>query len=163
MEPENKKNAGELTQITFKLTSDDRQTIQETADSLELNVSEYCRLKCLADENAVIEQQNQIMRLEKEVKHLKVKLAYYKDSERTPNDILIKLTSDQRNILEKLYADYCYPREVSIGENIIQALVCYTIFEPIFPDHKNKGFTIEQIYDAFDPYPEDESEEEQED
>lgn len=156
METENKKNAGELTQITFKLTADDRQTIQETADSLELNVSEYCRIKCLVDENVVIVQQNQIMQLEKEVKQLKVKLAYYKNSERNPNHIVLELSKVQKNIIDDLFNDFTNKNE-RLSSNIIDALIHITT-EDIHRKNLfySKKITVEEIEKAFYPTEEDE-------
>src|SRR3990172_8229920 len=103
METESKNNSGDTSQITFKLTIGERQHSIETAEFLGINVSEYCRAKCLSEENTVIEERNKVAQLEKEIKSLKVKLTYYKNSERDSNSVLLKFNAKQKEIIEKLY------------------------------------------------------------
>lgn len=163
MEPENKKNTGESTQITFKLVNDERQRIEEDAAKFSVSISEYCRIKCLLDEDETFSAKTKIIELEKLVMTLRVKLSYFKATERNPNDIVLKLTSAQRKILENLFSDYYTDfilGKLTIGENIIKALICFTTFKPIFDMFIQKGITIEEIQDAFAD-PEEEKEEEE--
>ncbi len=154
METEYKKNTSETTQITFKLANDERQRIEDDAAKLGISISEYCRIKCLLDENETFITKTKLAELEKLVTTLRVKLGYFKENERNPNDIILKLTSEQREIIEQLYSDY-YSDGVIIGENIIKALITFTTFEPIFlTSFSFKGLTITEIEDAF--YPEEE-------
>ena len=154
MESENKKNTGESAQITFKLTNDERQRIEENAVKFSVSISEYCRIKCLLDEEETFTAKTKIIELEKLITNLRVKLSYFKATERNPNDIVLKLTSEQRKILEHLYSDYYTDfilGKLTIGENIIKALICFTTFKPIFDMFILKEITIKEIRDAFDP------------
>ncbi|MBL0047505.1 MAG: hypothetical protein IPP32_05330 [Bacteroidetes bacterium] len=125
MEAEIKNNTSETTQITFKLTQDERQTIEESAGDLDLNISEYCRLKSLMDENTVLTQKRKISDLEKEVKLMKVKLDFYKNSERTPeHHIVLDVTKEERETFEKMFGDFM-TGENDLSFNLIEALICF--------------------------------------
>lgn len=149
METENKKNTNENTQINFKLAVKERQQIEVEAAKLGISLSEYCRIKCLLDERDTFIARNKVIELETVVNTLRVKLNYFKENERDPNDIVLKLTPEQREIIEKLYSEY-YSRAVHIGENIIKALITFSTFEPIYLTHfNNKGLTVMEIEEAF--------------
>lgn len=149
METENKKNQSESTQITFKLATKERQQIEGEAAKLGISISEYCRIKCLLDENDTFIARNKVTELETLVNTLRVKLNYFKVNERDPNDIVLKLTPEQRGIIEKLYSEY-YSIAVHIGDNIIKALITFSTFEPIYLTHfHNKGLTVMEIEEAF--------------
>lgn len=125
METENKNNVSETTQITFKLSQDERQTIEESSKSLELNISEYCRLKCLMNENTVLEQRVKLNEYEKQIKSLKVNLDFYKNSVRTPDHhIVLNVTEEERETIEKMFGDFMN-EEIDLGFNIIEALICF--------------------------------------
>lgn len=158
METENKKNTVENAQITFKLANDERQHIEEDAAKFGVSISEYCRIKCLLDENEAFTAKTKVAELEKLVITLRVKLSYYKENERDPNNIVLKLTSKQREMFEKLFSDF-YSDTIAIEQNIIEAIVFFTTFEIIFRDNfKHKGITKAEIQETF--YPEYEEEEE---
>lgn len=105
MKEQQENNPSNVGQITFKLSSEERQTIDEMVALSGLNLSEYCRIKCLMDEDTLISQRKRIAELEKEVKISKVKLSCFKNSEVGAYDILLKLTEEQRNLLERLYGE----------------------------------------------------------
>lgn len=124
METEIKNNTSEIAQITFKLSQEERQTIEEAARNLDLTISEYCRLKSLMDENAVVIQRQKITELEKEIKLLKVRLDFYKNSVRTPeHHIVLDVTKEERETLEKMFGDFAGVDD--LGVNLIDALVCF--------------------------------------
>lgn len=150
METENKKNTVENAQITFKLANDERQHIEEDAAKFGISISEYCRIKCLLDENEAFTAKTKVTELEKLVTTLRVKLSYYKENERDPNNIVLKLTSKQREMFEKLFSDFS--DNTTIEQNIIDALVFFTTFEIIFRDNfSHKGITKAEIQDIFYP------------
>ncbi|MCG3165041.1 MAG: hypothetical protein POELPBGB_00801 [Bacteroidia bacterium] len=153
MELENKSKQTEATSITFKLAPDERQKILDAAEFLDVNLSEYCRIKCLADEKTVFDQAIKSAELEKENKVLKVKLAYYKESERDPNSVVLQLTSEQKEILEKLYSDKINWGDRTMDQKILVSLrIFFTSpqnWEGLFKEYSD-GVTIEEIEEHFD-------------
>lgn len=101
-----KEQYGNKEQINFKLSLEERQNINEMATSSGLSLSEYCRIKCLLDENTLISQLKRIAELEKEVKVLKVKASCFKNPNVSSYDVVLKLTEKQRNLLERLYGKF---------------------------------------------------------
>jgi hypothetical protein len=114
MKEQNEHSTGNKEQINFKLSSEERQIISEMASTTGLSLSEYCRIKCLMNEDFFIAQQKQIADLERENKELKVKSSCFKNSIVSDNlnnnigthDIVIKLTEKQRFLLERLYGNF---------------------------------------------------------
>lgn len=105
MKEQQEKNLSNTGQITFKLNAEERQNIDEMVASSGLNLSEYCRIKCLLDENTLITQLKRIAELEKEVKVLKVKASCFKNPNVSSYDVVLKLTAEQRNLLERIYGE----------------------------------------------------------
>jgi len=123
MEAETKNNTSEITQITFKLTQDERQIIEESSNALDLNISEFCRIKCLMSENTVLEQRLKILEYEKQIKTLRVNLDFFKNSERTPNHhIVLEVTEEEREVINKMFGDFMVG-DNELGDNIIEALI----------------------------------------
>lgn len=110
MKEQNEHTTGNKEQINFKLSSEERQIIIEMASSTGLSLSEYCRIKCLMNEDYCTSQQKQITDLEKEVKELKVKSSCFNHSFVNNNiskhDIIIKLTEQQHHLLDRLYGNF---------------------------------------------------------
>lgn len=121
MEPEFKKNNNDATQITFKLSTDERQLIEETASKFDLSVSEFIRIKLLTEEEDVFLLRKNLMEAERQVKELKIKLGFYKQTERSPTDIILKLTDEERKIINLLYFDFT-DAKATLGKNIIYLL-----------------------------------------
>lgn len=152
MEPEIKNNTSETTQITFKLTQDERQTIEESAGDLDLNISEYCRLKSLMDENTVLTQKRKISDLEKEVKLMKVKLDFYKNSERTPDEyIVLEVNQLQRATLVEMYAGFMTPNQELSKDLIDVLLYFYTVLKRDNYSGYDKKISYAEVDDAFNP------------
>ncbi len=105
MKEQQENNTGNIGQITFKLSSEERQTIDEMVVQSGLNLSEYCRIKCLMDEETLISQRKRIAELEKEIKISKVKLSCFKNSDVGSNDVVLKLNIEQRALLNRLYGE----------------------------------------------------------
>jgi uncharacterized protein (DUF1778 family) len=80
MKSQNEHSTGNKEQINFKLSSEERQIISEMATTTGLSLSEYCRIKCLMNEDAFIRQQKRIIDLERENKELKVKSSCFNNS-----------------------------------------------------------------------------------
>ena len=53
MKEQNEHYKGNREQINFKLSLEERQIINEMASTTGLNLSEYCRIKCLMNESDV--------------------------------------------------------------------------------------------------------------
>jgi hypothetical protein len=157
METETKNNTSETTQITFKLSQDERQTIEQSAGDLDLNISEYCRLKSLMDENTVVMQRKKLNDMEKLIKILKVNLDFYKSSTRAPEDIVIAVTEEQRSTLEYMFDDF-KRKDESIDSVLIDILFSYY---RKMKDEKYAGFdekiTMDEAYEIF--YPDDDDDE----
>lgn len=125
-------------QINFKLSPEERQNLEEMAAASELNLSEYCRIKCLMEENTLITQRKRIAELEKEVKTMKVRLSCYKNSEASSevgeHDIVLKLNEEQKELLNRLYGNFvseCIDDSIdgSINYNILETLLFLPVIE----------------------------------
>jgi len=151
METERNKNTGDSAQINFKLSPQERESIEKSAEKAGVTISEYCRIKCLLDEDEAFTLKTKTADLEKTVKELRIKLSFYKDTERDPNNIVLKLTSDQRKILETLYSGFdTWFKDSNIGDDVLAFLIHITKFDPVFQDlFSDKGLTKTQIDDAF--------------
>lgn len=145
MEPEFKKNNTEATQITFKLNSDERQLIEETAGKFDLSVSEYIRIKLLTVEEDVFLLRKNLIDAERRVKELKIKLSFYKETERSPTDVILKLTEEERKAIELLYFDF-RDSSASLSQNILSALFEIASLELFFKSYFSmKGISREEI------------------
>ena len=180
MKEQNEHYKSNREQINFKLSLEERQIIHEMASTTGLSLSEYCRIKCLMNEDVFITQQKRITDLEREVKELKVKSSCFKNSNVGAHinehigahDIVIKLTEQQRYLLERLYGNFStyYPSEAIKSEvqndlryNILYTLICIPQLEYInylgdndtfcspFED-KNYEYWSPIIYEAFSEY-----------
>jgi hypothetical protein len=152
METETKNNTSETTQITFKLSQDERQTIEESAGDLELSLSEYCRLKCLMDENTVLEQRKILAEYEKVIKGLKVNLGFYKNSERTPDHyVILEVDEEQRDALERMYGHFMSINQ-DLSTNLIDALIQFyaKLIKEQYLGFESK-ITIEEVAEIFYP------------
>lgn len=147
METENKKNTVELTQITFKCTEDDYQRIEKSAGELGVNRSEYCRIKCLITEDEAFKLKTKALEQEKTIKTLRVKLSFYNETARDPNNIVLQLTSKQNELFQKLFCDWADSDE-PLGWN----LVCF-ILEVLKGENwfNEKNIFDSDIQDAFCP------------
>lgn len=152
MEPEIKNSTSENAQIAFKLSQDERQIIEESAKNLELNISEYCRLKSLMDENTVVLQKKKIRDLENEIKLMKVKLDFYKNSIRTPEEyIVLEISQMQRDTLDKMFSGFIIKNQ-ELSLDILDALL---YFYRILKENKYAGYeekiSLEEIDEVFNP------------
>lgn len=155
METERNKNTGDSAQINFKLSPQERESIEKSAEKAGVTISEYCRIKCLLDEDEAFALKTKTADLEKTVKELRIKLSFYKDTERDPSNIILQLKPDQRKILETLYSGFNRWYTDNIGQDVLAFLIHITMFEPVFGDlFSDKGLTKTEIEDAF--YPEEE-------
>jgi len=146
METERNKTASDSAQINFKLSSQERETIEKSAENVGVTLSEYCRIKCLLDEDQAFALKMKVVDLEKKVKELQVKQSFYKDTQRDPYSIVLQLQAKEREIFEKLFNHY---RDK--GGNLGWNIVCY-IIDMICEDERwlnEQGFTTEDIADAF--------------
>ena len=128
MKEQQENNTGNLSQITFKLSVEERQIIDVMVESSGLNLSEYCRIKCLMEANTLISQRKRIAELEYEIKTLKVKLSCNNSSVVGPNDILLQLTEQQRNLLDRLYGKAsCYYSNYGLLKDNVENDLNYNI------------------------------------
>jgi len=152
METEKSKNAPETAQINFKLSALERELIEKSSEQAGVTLSEYCRIKCLLDEDQAFMLKTKACELEKVVKELRIKLSFYKDTGRDPNNIVLQMTSRQRAIFEALYSgfDICDNDDSNVGRDIIACLLHLTkyTFQDLFSD---KGVTQTEIEDTFYP------------
>lgn len=147
MEPEFKKNNSDATQITFKLSTDERQLIEDTAGKFDLSVSEFIRIKLLTEEEDVFLLRKNLMEAEKQVKELKIKLGFYKQTERSPTDIILKLTDEERKIIDLLYFDFT-DAKATLGQNITFLLFTLPCIDQFYKAYFSmKGIDPEEIYD----------------
>ena len=147
MESEIKKNNGEATQITFKLSTDERQLIEDIAGKFELTTSEFIRIKLLTEEEDVFQLRKNLMESERQVKELKVKLGFYKDTERSPTDIILKLDEDERRIIELLYFDF-RDSKVTLGQNILSVLFSLPLIDQFYKGYFSlKDIDLDEIED----------------
>ena len=147
MESEIKKNNGEATQITFKLSTDERQLIEDIAGKFELTTSEFIRIKLLTEEEDVFQLRKNLMESERQVKELKVKLGFYKDTERSPTDIIQKLDEDERRIIELLYFDF-RDSKVTLGQNILSVLFSLPLIDQFYKGYFSlKDIDLDEIED----------------
>jgi hypothetical protein len=158
MKEQNEHYTGNKQQINFKLSLEERQIIHEMASTTGLSLSEYCRIKCLMNEDVFIRQQKQITDLEREVKELKVKSSCFKNSNVDSNDILLKLTAPQRQVLERLYGNFSshyilcdFKSEVQndLTYNILYTLICIPQLEN-FDDVNDDGHFNETYASVFE-------------
>jgi hypothetical protein len=118
METENTKNNSDSSQITFKCSPEERQEVDSQAAKFKMSNSEYIRIKVFDDDEQVFRLKSKNSELDKENKELQVKLSRYKESERSPDNIVLQLTPEVRELFEKLFKDL-YSSEKSVGNNII--------------------------------------------
>src|ERR1700740_2051724 len=98
------KQNSEWTNITFRATNGEKQQITELAESLDMNVSEFIRLRALSDEKTVLDQQTKISEQEKQIRQLKVDLSFYRNSPpRSKYDVVLRLNQDQLIALRQAY------------------------------------------------------------
>lgn len=159
MESQMRKEAGTNTQITFKTSPEENLRIKEKAANFDMSVSEYCRTKLLSENDATVQALSRVAELEKEIRRLRVELDNYQNAVCNPNDIVLKLTPQQKEVLEaimrSLYSSY-FETETSLGQAIRELL-----FQFIKRDSENLrkeywdkvGISWDEMLDAF--YPDD--------
>ncbi|MCG3167252.1 MAG: hypothetical protein POELPBGB_03039 [Bacteroidia bacterium] len=156
MELENKIKSTENAQITFKLNEDEKRKIEETSAYLGITVSEYLRIKSLADEKTVFDQLTKSAELEKENKTLKVKLEYYRNTERTPNSLVLPLNAEQLETLKNLFDGYG-DRSIPLNVKVIRALVTFCTSQDVWDtSFIGLGYSQDEIDEIF--YPDDDEE-----
>lgn len=162
MNEQNERNTGNKVQINFKLSVEERQTITDMAASAGLNLSEYCRIKCLMNEEVAIQQQKNIADMEKNLKAWKVKSSCFNHSTINKkeninvgkHDIVIPLTEQQHHLLERLYGNFSayYPMDAFKNEvasdlryNLLYTLICLPQLENF--DERNKDGVFESVFE----------------
>ncbi|MBK6833804.1 MAG: hypothetical protein IPG89_05825 [Bacteroidetes bacterium] len=124
MDDEQKQNNSEWTNITFRAKHSEKQQITELAESLDMNVSEFIRLKSLSEESTVVNKENRIAELEKEVRQLKVDLSFFRNSSRGKYDVVLKLNKEQLAVLRQAYlGDGWDDPSIDFAESILEILV----------------------------------------
>jgi hypothetical protein len=136
MKEQNEHYTGNKQQINFKLSLEERQIIHEMASTTGLSLSEYCRIKCLMNEDVFIRQQKQITDLEMEVKELKVKSSCFKNSNVDSNDIVLNLNKEQRDLLNRIYGEASkfyggYSLKDNVKNNLSYNILYFLLISPI--------------------------------
>jgi len=105
MQTSNNNKQTSMTQITFKLTQEDYDTIKNEAEILDISISEYIRDKTLFSNNDIFLLKNDKAQLQKENRLLKMENRNYRDTEKDPNGLTIPLTPRLKRFLEKVLSD----------------------------------------------------------
>jgi hypothetical protein len=144
-------NLSETTQVTFKLTRREKEFMEKQAELLNMNLSEFCRISCTALESDVVSLKNELTRLQKENRVLRVNLNFYKGSTIDINSIVLQLTPDQRKMVEQLFGDYDSQAR-NISENIWSFLAFFTTWDRVWSElFANKGYTKQQVEATLTP------------
>ena len=110
------------TVISVKVSAEEKANLQEMADELELSLSEFMRLKGLANVNTVANHEKQLKDQEEEIKQLKVALSYYDKSIHDMPVIALHLDGLQFHDLNNVFRNY-YRDNKPIEHQIIRYLV----------------------------------------
>lgn len=144
-------NLSATSQITFKLSATEKKNILNDATYLGVNLSEYCRIKCISIDSDLIAIRNALSRLEKENRVLKVKLSFFKESTIDQNSVVLQLNEKQRLIIDTLFGNF-HSKNSPIGHNIINYLTEISTNQDIWNAFfAFKGFTIKEVQVTLDP------------
>lgn len=152
IDDQNATDLSATTQVTFKITRYEKRKIEQESSKLDMNTSEYCRIKVLSTEDDLVELRNEVNVQKKAIKILRTKLSFYKDTIRDENSITVQLTEEQRVVLELLVKSIG-KKGLPLGEQLKDAFIHLATLEQIW------SFFIEwhhlnpdDVSELFSPY-----------
>ena len=115
--------------ISVKVTASEKAELQENADDLELSLSEFMRLKSLANIDTSAKYEMQLKEQDEEIKKLKVALSFYNGNIENVPGIALHLTEKQKQWLINLFSNY-----YKDGKPVEYQIIHYLI-EDVFTIH----------------------------
>ena len=141
-------NPTEMTQITFKLSQEDYNTIKNEAEILDISISEYIRDKTLMTNNDIFILKKAKEQLKIENRLLKIENRNYRDSEIDPNGLTIPVTPRLKRFLDKALSDNkTYTLGARVSLFLFAVMRIKTIFQSI--SYQN-GITPEDLERAIE-------------
>jgi hypothetical protein len=92
--------------ISIKVSNAEKALLQKMADDFELTLSEYIRLKGLANLSAIYNQEKEIEQKDEEIAKLKIALSFYEHDVEDVPGITIPLTSTEKRLLIDMFTNY---------------------------------------------------------
>ena len=155
MEEENQKITSDSAQITFKLTSEERQYLEKEIEKFDVTMSEYIRIKVLNNADQTLKLKSKMLALLKENKGLQIKLSRFQEMEVNSESIILPINNEIRKILEAFFTEF-YSEENSMETNLVIFLMNMLLSESIFKGLAyNTQITIDQITQAKELYQEE--------
>lgn len=126
MEQEISKNSSDYSQITFKLTPEERRYIEKEVEKFDVSLSEYIRIKVLDNADQTFTLKAKLSAQVKENKRLQIKLSRFQEIELAPDSIILPVTPKIKDILETLFSDFgseTITTEIKIAEFLLIAVM----------------------------------------
>jgi len=147
MEQENLKTNTDSSQITFKLTPEERRYIEKEVEKFDTTLSEYIRIKVLDNADQTFKLKSKLLAQLKENKRLQIMLSRFQEMELTPDCMILPVSQEIKKIFETLFSDN--DSETTPEVKIIEFLMVVVMRKGIFQDLSwGKNITINQIDEA---------------